>query len=465
MDYSKQLEEGSIGRLLIKFSIPAIVGMVVGALYNIVDRIFVGRGVGSLAIAGTTVVFPIMLIIMAFSLLVGMGASSLISIRLGEKRKEDAELIAGNALLLLIIISFALSIPGLLFITPLLQLFGASNDVLPYASDYLRIILLGAVLFGISLGLNNFIRAEGNPRTAMYTMLIGAVANIILDYCFIFMLGLGIKGAALATVIAQGISAVWVLHYFLWGRSFLKIRWRNLKPEPLVIRQIFIMGFPPFAMQLVDSVKQVVLLKSLGIYGGDPAISAMGIIFSVSTILVMPVIGISHGAQPIIGYNYGAGHRKRIKETLKSAIAASTLILSVGFVFTRLFPEAIIGLFVKNDMQLVTLGCHGLLTVFLFLPVVGFQVVGSIYFQSVGKPKQATILTLSRYILIYIPALLILPHFWGLEGVWRAAPFADLGSFILTGILLFYEFKRLDSKAETLQGSMPVNYFKVKRSR
>lgn len=446
MDHSKQLGEGNISTLLIKFSTPAIVGMTVSALYNIVDRIFVGRGVGSLAIAGTTIVFPVTLIIMAFSMLVGMGATSLISIRLGEKKKAEAELIAGNALLLLIIISLALTIPGLLFLTPLLKLFDVSNDVLPYASDYLRIILLGTVLLGISLGMNNFIRAEGNPRTAMYTMLVAAVTNIILDYYFIFMLGLGVKGAALATVIAQGISAAWVLHYFLWGRSFLKIRWRNLKPEPLVIQQILKIGFPPFAMQLVDSAKQLVLLKSLGIYGGDLAISAMGIIFSISTILVMPVIGISQGAQPIIGYNYGSGQYKRVKEALKSAIAASTLILSLGFVFTRLFPEAVVGLFAKSDMPLITLGSHGLLMVFLFLPVVGFQVVGSIYFQSVGKAKQAAILALSRYILLYIPALLILPQFWGLEGVWRAAPFADLGSFILTGILLFYELKRLDLK-------------------
>jgi len=297
MDHAKQLGEGSLGTLLLKFSIPAIVGMTVSALYNIVDRIFVGRGVGSLAIAGITIGFPIMLIVMAFSMLVGMGATSLISIRLGEKKKEEAELIAGNALLLLIILSLSLSIPGLLFLTPLLKLFGASNEVLPYAGDYLRIILLGTVLFGISFGMNNFIRAEGNPHTAMYTMLIGAVANIVLDYYFIFILGLGIKGAALATVIAQGISALWVLYYFFFGRSVLKIQWKNLKLEPLVIRSIFTIGFPPFAMQLVDSVKQVILLKSLGIYGGDLAIAAMGILFSISTILVMPVIGISQGAQ------------------------------------------------------------------------------------------------------------------------------------------------------------------------
>lgn len=444
MDHSKQLGEGSIGRLLIKFSIPGIIGMTVNALYNIVDRIFVGRGVGSLAIAGTTIGFPIMLIFMAFSMLVGMGATSLISIRLGEKKKEDAELIAGNAMLLLIILSLSLSILGLLFLTPLLELFGASSAVLPYASDYMRIILLGTVLMGISFGMNNFIRAEGNPRIAMFTMIIGAVANIILDYYFIFILDLGIKGAALATIIAQGISAAWVLYYFLWGKSFLKIRRKNLKLQLLIIQQIVTIGFPPFAMQLVNSVQQLILLKSLGIYGGDMAIAAMGIIFSISTILVMPVIGISQGAQPIIGYNYGARQYKRVKETLKSAIAAATLIVSVGFVCARLFPEAIVALFAKNDMQLIALGSHALLTFFLFLPLIGFQVVSSNYFQSIGKPIQATILTLSRQILLFIPALLILPQFWGLEGVWRTQPVADLGSFILTGLWLFYELKRLD---------------------
>ena len=444
MDHAKQLGEGSLGTLLLKFSIPAIVGMTVSALYNIVDRIFVGRGVGSLAIAGITIGFPIMLIVMAFSMLVGMGATSLISIRLGEKKKEEAELIAGNALLLLIILSLSLSIPGLLFLTPLLKLFGASNEVLPYAGDYLRIILLGTVLFGISFGMNNFIRAEGNPHTAMYTMLIGAVANIVLDYYFIFILGLGIKGAALATVIAQGISALWVLYYFFFGRSVLKIQWKNLKLEPFVIRSIFTIGFPPFAMQLVDSVKQVILLKSLGIYGGDLAIAAMGILFSISTILVMPVIGISQGAQPIIGYNYGARQYKRVKKALQSAIAAATLIISLGFVFTRLFPEAIVALFAKNDIPLIALGSHALLTFFLFLPIIGFQVIGATYFQSVGKAKQATIITLSRHILFFIPALLILPQFWGLEGVWRTQPVADLGSFILTGLWLFYELQRLD---------------------
>jgi putative MATE family efflux protein len=444
MDYSKQLGEGSIGRLLLKFSVPAIVGMTVNALYNIVDRIFVGRGIGSLAIAGTTIGFPVMLIIMAFSMLVGMGATSLISIRLGEKKKEDAELIAGNAMLLLIILSLLLSILGLLFLTPLLKLFGASNAVLPYASDYLRIILLGTVLSGISFGMNNFIRAEGNPRIAMFTMIIGAISNVILDYYFIFILSLGIKGAALATVISQGISAAWVLYYFFGGKSFLKIRWKNLKLQLLVMRQIFTVGFPPFAMQLVNSVQQLILLKSLGIYGGDLAIAAMGIIFSISTILVMPVIGISQGAQPIIGYNYGARQYKRVKEALKSAIAAATLIVLVGFVFTRLFPEPIVALFAKNDMQLIAMGSHALLTFFLFLPIIGLQIVGSTYFQSVGKPKQATILTLSRQILLFIPALLILPQFWGLEGVWRTAPLADLGSFVLTGLWLLYELKQLD---------------------
>jgi len=444
MDRSKQMGEGNVTRLLIKFSIPGIIGMLVNALYNIVDRIFVGRVVGSLGIAGITIGFPVMLVTMAFSMLVGMGATSLISIRLGEQKKEEAELITGNAIVLLILIAITFSALGLIFLDPLLKIFGASSAVLPYATQYLRIILLGTVLMSIGFGMNNFIRAEGNPRVAMYTMLIGAVANIILNYIFIFIFGLGIKGAAVATIISQGISSAWVLYYFLFGNSVLRIRRINLKLNPSIILKVLAVGFPMFAMQLVNSLQQAILNKSLSIYGGDLAISAMGIIFSIGTIIIMPVTGINQGAQPIIGYNYGARQYDRVKKTLKLAILAATSIALIGFLVIRLFPEQMIALFSKNDIELIKMGTHGLLTFFLLLPVVGFQIIGSNYFQAVGKPKQATILTLSRQALLFIPALLILPHFWGLEGIWRTAPVADLGSFVLTGICLLNELKNLD---------------------
>lgn len=448
MDRAKEMGEGNIPRLLLKFSIPGIIGMLVNALYNIVDRIFVGRGVDSLAIAGITIGFPIMLITMAFTMLIGIGATSLISIRLGEKKKEEAELILGNAIVLLVIVAIVFSGLSLLFMDPLLQKLGASNIVLPYASQYLRIILLGTVLMSLGFGMNNFIRAEGNPRIAMYTMLIGAIANIALDYLFIFIFHWGIQGAAIATVIAQAISAVWVVYYFLGGQSVLKIHRKNFRLDYSIVAKVVAVGFPMFAMQLVNSLQQTILNKSLSIYGGDLAISVMGIIFSVTTILLMPVIGINQGAQPIIGFNYGAKQYERVKETLKLAIIAATVIVLIGFFITRLFPVQIISMFSKDDMELIRLGTHGLLVTCMLLPIVGFQIVGSSYFQAIGKPKQATILTLSRQLLLFIPALLILPRFLGLEGIWRTLPVADLGSFILTGIWLANELKNLGGKRQ-----------------
>lgn len=446
MDQTKQLGEASIPRLLIKFSIPGIVGMLVNALYNIVDRIFVGRWVGSLAIAGTTVAFPIMLIMMAFSMLVGIGASSLISIRLGQKKQAEAELIFGNAVVMLLLIAIIFSLTSLIVLNPLLHLLGASPDVLPYARDYLRIILLGMVFVTLSFGVNNFIRAEGNPRMAMYTMLIGAVCNVAFDYLLIVIIPLGIKGAALATIISQGISCIWVLFYFSSGNSLLKVKRQNFRLDKIIVKKIFIMGLPPFAMQLVNSVQQVILVRSLSVYGGDLAISAMGIIFSVSTILVMPVIGINQGAQPIIGYNYGARNYDRVKEALKTAIIGATLVVMAGYILVRVFPQQLIGLFSKDDAALIALGVHGLLIFFFFLPIIGFQIICANYFQAVGKPKQATFLNLSRQLLLFIPVLLILPRFWGLEGIWWTAPVADLGSCILTGIWFFHELRNLDRK-------------------
>lgn len=449
MDHSKQLGEDRISRLLIKFSVPAIIGMLVNALYNIVDRIFVGRGVDSLGIAGITIGFPIMLVTMAFAMLIGMGATSLISIRLGEQKKAEAELVAGNAIVLLLLISVIISALGLAFLEPVLRSLGASQEVLPYAMDYMRIILVGTVIMGISMGMNNFIRAEGNPKTAMYTMVIGAVMNTILDPLFIFTFNMGIKGAAIATVIAQGISALWVLYYFLAGKSVIKIRLNNLRLQWPVVRMTMAIGLPMFALQLTNSLQNVILNKSLAFYGGDTAIAAMGIIFSVATLVVMPIIGINQGAQPIIGYNYGARQYQRVKRTVKAALYAATAILLTGFIITRIFPAAIIALFNNTDAALREAGTHGL-TVFLFMiPVIGFQVVGSGYFQAVGKPKQALILSLSRQVLLFIPALLIFPLFWGLEGIWFTAPFADLGSALIAGIWLYHEMGSLDDRSET----------------
>ncbi|MFZ5968010.1 MAG: MATE family efflux transporter [Bacillota bacterium] len=446
MDHSKQLGESKVSELLLKFSIPAIVGMMVNALYNVVDRIFIGRGVGSLGIAGITIGFPIMIVMMAFGMLIGIGATSLISIRLGERKKEEAELIAGNAMVLLILISLGISVLGLIFIDPLLLRFGASEAVLPYAKDYLTIILFGAVFQGIGFGMNNFIRAEGNPKIAMVTMMIGAILNTILDPIFIFLLGMGIKGAAYATILSQAVSALWVLHYFFGGKSMLKIHVQNLKLQMSIVLNIFAIGSAPFAMQIAASVLTIILNKSLQYYGGDVAISAMGIINSIVLLILMPIFGINQGSQPIIGYNYGAQKFDRVKEALKLAIMAATVIVTIGFIGTRLFPEQLIRLFNDKDPELIAFGAKGLKMFLLCLPIIGFQIVSSNYFQAVGKPKQSMFLSLSRQVLILIPAILILPRYFGLDGILMAGPAADFLSSLLTGTWLYMELKQLDQK-------------------
>ncbi|AOY74929.1 MATE family efflux transporter [Clostridium formicaceticum] len=452
MDQSKQLGEEKVLKLLLKFSIPAIIGMLVNALYNVVDRIFIGNGVGSLGIAGITIGFPIMLFIMACGMLIGLGANALISIKLGEGKKEEAERILGNALVLLIGISLAISIVGSIFLEPLLKIFGASEAVLPYAREYLQIILWGAVFQSIGFGMNNFIRAEGNPKIAMYTMLIGALLNTALDPLFIFVFNWGIRGAALATIISQAVSSVWVLYHFLGGRSTLKIRAANLKLHIPTVNKIAALGSAPFAMQIAASFLNVLMNRALTTYGGDVAISGMGVITSIITLILMPIFGINQGVQPIIGYNYGACKFDRVKEALKLGILGATIIVMIGFVGTRLFPEQMVAFFNREDAELIAFGTRAIKIFMVFLPIIGFQVVSASYFQAIGKPKQAAFLTLSRQVIFLIPALLILPKIFGLDGVLMAGPLADLLSSILTGIWIIVELKNLGRQHEASFG-------------
>lgn len=449
MDNSIQLGEQKILNLLIKFSIPAIIGMVVNALYNVVDRIFIGNGVGKLGIGGITISFPVMLIMMAFSVLIGIGANSLVAIRLGQNKKEEAEGIFGNAISLMIIISLAITVIGLIYLDPILKLLGASEQILPYAKDYLQIILIGGVFQTIGMGMNNFIRSEGNPKIAMYTMLIGAVINTILDPLFIFVFHWGMRGAALATIFSQFFSAAWVLLYFLRGKSLLKIHRKNLILKPSVVSGILALGAAPFAMQLAASVQNLIMNTSLVNYGGDIAISGMGIVNSIITLMIMPLFGINQGAQPIIGYNYGAKKYDRVKKTYKLTVIFATVIVIVGWVATRLFPRQFVYLFNRTDTELIEFGVMAIKRFLIFLPVIGFQIVSSNYFQAVGKPKHSALLGLSRQVLILIPALLLLPRFFGLEGVISAGPLADIVSSLITGIFILIEMKKLAAKHES----------------
>ncbi|WFR56297.1 MATE family efflux transporter [Anaerocolumna sp. AGMB13025] len=448
MNNSKQLGEMKVINLLIKFSIPAIVGMLVNALYNVVDRVFIGNGVGKMGIAGVTIGFPIMLLMMAFSMLIGIGANSLVSIKLGQNQKEEAQIIFGNSISLLVISSLILTVVGLVYLDPILKVLGASEDILPYARDYMQIILIGGVFQSLGMGMNNFIRSEGNPKIAMYTMLIGAILNTILDPLFIFVFDMGMQGAAIATILAQFFSAVWVIAYFLRGKSLFKINWAGLSLKSSVVGRILVLGTAPFAMQIAASVQNFIMNKSLVIYGGDIAISGMGIVNSIITLMIMPLFGINQGVQPIIGYNYGAKKYDRVKEAYKLAVIFATIVVVIGWIVTRVFPEQLVYLFNSKDQELIAFGTSATRTFLVFLPVVGFQIISSNYFQAIGKPTHSALLGLSRQVLILIPALLILPKFFGLQGVISAGPLADVISTIVTGIFISIELRKLNEKHE-----------------
>jgi putative MATE family efflux protein len=450
MNQTKVLGTESIGKLLFKFSVPAITGMIVNALYNIVDRIYIGhiKGVGSYALSGLAITFPISVIIMSFAMLVGIGASAVISIRLGEKKLEAADNILGNSLILITVISIVLSIFGVLFLDKILILFGASEETIPYAKSFIQIILIGAVFQNIGFGLNNIIRAEGNPKMAMITMIFGAIINIILDPIFIFVFNMGIQGAAIATVIAQIFNTILVLMYFISknSKSILKIKKVNLKLKKDIINDIFAIGMAPFSMQIASSLVAILYNKGLYTYGGDLAIASMGILNSISMLIFMPIFGISQGVQPIIGYNYGAKLYHRVLMVLKYGIYAATFIAIIGFVGVQLFAKPLIGVFVGDNPDLINLGARGLRIDLMFLPILGFQILGASYFQAINEAKTSMLLSILRQVIVLIPIILILPIFFKLDGLWFSQPCADLIATGLTTFFLLRSIKTLNTK-------------------
>lgn len=444
MDHAKQLGEESLSRLLLKFSIPAIIGMLVSAMYNIVDRIFVGNGVGSLAISGIALVFPIMTIIMAFGMLVGIGATALISIRLGQSKRAEAEVILSNAFILLIIVSILLTVIGLLSSSWVVRFLGADKQVYVYAKQYITIILIGTLPQTMAFGLNNVIRADGRPMVSMGTMLLGAGINAILNPIFIFGLHFGIKGSALATIISQTVSAIWVLSYFFTGKSMLKITKENMILKKDIIIGIFSIGLSPFLMQIAASAITVMLNNNLLKYGGDVAVAAMGIINSVTMLILMPIFGINQGVQPILGFNYGAKKFGRVKKALGIAIFAASIITIVGFVCIELFPNLIISAFDSSNKEFVKVGAYGIRIFLMMLPILGFQIVSSNYFQATGRPKHSIFLSLIRQVIVLIPLIYILPPIFKINGVWFAGPISDFIAFIVTAIMIFRELTHLD---------------------
>lgn len=445
MQHSNILGEEKISKLLYKFSIPAIVGMMVNALYNIVDRIYIGNSpdLGANGIGGITISFPITIVILAIGILFGQGGATLFSMNLGANKHEDAQKVLGNSFIMLIIVGFIYMLLGQIFLVPLLTLFGASETILPYAVKYMRYILIGSIFHVVSMGLNNFIRADGNPKLAMYTMFFGAGANIILDPIFIYGFKMGMAGAAIATVISQLFSFIWVVSYFLGKKSKIKLNLKSLKLKFPVVYKIISLGLPGFSLQIASSLLNLTLNKSLQQYGGDIAVSGMGVINSIQTMIIMPIIGLNQGVQPIISYNFGAEKYDRVKDAAKLAVKAATIVILIGFIITRLFPIQIISLF-NREPELLKFGNSAIFAWFLCLPVVGFQIIGANFFQAIGRSKTAMLLTLTRQVVILIPAIIAFSKIWGIKGLIYAAPFADFLSFILTAIFFYHGIKNLD---------------------
>lgn len=458
MNKQKRLGEEPILKLLLSFSIPAIVGMVVNTLYNIIDRMYIGRieGIGPLALTGVGITMPIMTIILAFGMLVGIGTAARVSLKLGEHNKDSAEEHLGNAFTLIIIISIAITILGLIFLDPILGVFGASENTEIYARQYMQIIFIGTIVNMLSFGLNHSIRSDGSPKVAMLSMLIGAITNIILDPVFIFGFGMGVRGAAIATVISQILTTVWILQYFTVGKSIIKLKMNNLKLKLPIIISIFSIGMSPFSMQLAASVVQVLANNSLKEYGGDLAIGAMTIISSVSMIFLMPIFGINQGSQPIIGYNYGAKQYDRVKETVKYGAIAATIIVVIGWIITQSAPQVLIAIF-NNDPELVGIATNGIKIYLFMMPLVGFQVISSNYFQSIGKAKISMFLSLLRQVILLIPCILILPKIFELNGIWLSGAVCDGLSSLITGIIFFYSVKKLKAEDVEMKEGLEVS--------
>lgn len=450
MDQKHQfMGEEKITKLLFHFSIPAIIGMLVNALYNVVDRIYIGRirEVGHLAISGVGITFPITLFAFAFALLIGLGGATNISLTLGRKQLKKAEKYLGTAFSFGIIVSVILSIFTLFFIDGLIWKMGGSQDTFKYAKDYLYIVAFGFPGTLIGYITNTIIRSDGNPRMAMATLLIGAITNIILDPILIFYFDMGVKGAAWATIISQYISAIWATGYFCSKYSGLKLRKKYLKPDLHKVKQISILGGASFALQIGTSLVNYIFNYTLKNNGGDIAIGAMAIIQGIVMFITMPLFGINQGLLPILGYNYGAKLFPRVKEALFKGIFAATFVCVLNFLAIQFLSKYFIIIF-NDKPELLNIASRGLRIQTFMLPIIGFQIVSSIYFQAIGKPKMSMFMGLSRQIIILIPCIIILAKFFGLNGIWFAAPTSDFIATVITFILIKRELKHLKELEE-----------------
>lgn len=457
MDGENPLGVRPVKGLLFSFSIPAIISCLVNSVYNIVDQIFIGQGVGYLGNAATTIAFPLMTIIMAFATLIGSGGSAYAALRLGEGRKREALLTLNNLLVIAIGLGILLAAAGLIFLKPILTLFGATETTMPYAIDYTSIVLIGVPFSMVSIALSSMARTDGHPRMSMYGILIGAALNTVLDPIYIFVLGWGVKGAAIATITAQFVSTVVLCYYFL-KKGRMRFTRRFMKPVGRVWYKIFSLGISSGITALVACIMQVVMNNSLVYYGnqteitGDVALSAMGIVMKIAMILASVCIGFGIGAQPILGFNLGAKKYARVRHTYLLAVSIATGSILIGWAVCQLAPHLVLSLFGKENQTFTDFAVRCLRIYLGGIFCAGFQIVSTNYFQATGQPLKASLLSMLRQLILLIPLLLILPLFFGLNGLLYAGPCADIGSAVIVALFILPEMRKLNRRIAESQG-------------
>lgn len=446
MSSNKQaaLELGTkpVGRLLLQYALPAIVAMVAMSLYNMVDSIFIGQGVGALAISGLAITFPFMNLSAAFGAAIGVGASAFLSVKLGQRDYEIANRILGNTVMLNIVVGVIFGGISLLFLDPILRFFGASDATLPYAREYMVIILLGNAMTHLYFGLNAVMRAAGKPRVAMYITIFTVVINAILDPLFIYTLNLGIRGAAYATILSQFMAMLWQWRLFSNRDEFLHFDYSKFRIEMPIVRNIISIGISPFSMNACACLVVIFINNSLMSYGGDMAVGAYGIANRVCFVFVMVTMGVCQGMQPIAGYNYGAQNYGRMLEVLKLAVIAGTVVCAIGFVLAVFFPEPCVRLF-TTDEELISKSVVAMRYMMALFLIIGAQMVITNFFQSIGKAKVSIFLSLSRQLLFLVPFIAILPPFFGLDGVWLAMPLSDGVAAVMAYVMLWGYVRKL----------------------
>lgn len=439
-----------IGKLLVQYAVPAIIAMTASSLYNMVDSIFIGQGVGTMAISGLALTFPLMNLAAAFGSLVGVGAATLVSVRLGQKDFDTAQRVLGNVLILNVILGLSFSVLTLMFLDPILYFFGGSDETVKYAREFMQIILLGNVVTHMYLGLNAVLRAAGHPQKAMYATIATVAINTILAPIFIYGLDWGIRGAAIATVTAQVVALMWQIKLFTNKEELLHFRKGIFRLRKKIVLDSLAIGMSPFLMNLAACLIVILINQGLKRYGGDLAIGAFGIVNRLVFVFIMIVMGLNQGMQPIAGYNFGAKQYSRVTEVLKLTIVFATVITTTGFLMGMFVPELVVSIF-TSDQELINLSSRGLSIVVLFFPIIGFQMVTANFFQSIGMASKAIFLSLTRQMLVLVPCLLILPRFFGVAGVWYSMPVADVCACLIAVAMLarqFRKFKAAEAKAD-----------------